>query len=67
MHQITIIGTSDTQYESPRASSHTLDPYTRVLETQSDEVERHKRPRRQSQPKDTYNPSLIKTMFDQRR
>jgi hypothetical protein len=39
---------SSTQSEPPHASSyHTLDPSTQVLETQSDEVERHERPYRQ--------------------
>jgi hypothetical protein len=36
------VGTSSTQYEPPCVSSYRiLDPFTQVLETQSDEIERH--------------------------
>jgi hypothetical protein len=46
------VSTSGTQYDPPRVSSyHTLGPSTQVPETQPDEVERHKRPRRQPDQK----------------
>jgi hypothetical protein len=52
---------------APRASSyHIPDSFIRVLDTQPDEVKRHEQPRRQTRSRDTYSPSLIKRMFDQR-
>jgi hypothetical protein len=60
-------GTSDTQYDAPRASSYdTPGPSTRVPETQALPDARHERPRREIRPRDTYNPSLIRRMFRRR-
>jgi hypothetical protein len=60
-------GTSDTQYDSPRASSYdTPGPPTRVPETQAPSDARHERPRREIRPSDTYSPSLIRRMFRRR-
>jgi hypothetical protein len=57
-------GTSDTQYEAPRASSYdTPSPSTRVPETQAPADARHERARREIRPRDTYNPSLIRRIF----
>jgi hypothetical protein len=57
-------GTFGIQYETSRASSYdTFGPSTRVSETQVPVDARHKRSHRETQPKDTYNPSLIRRIF----
>jgi hypothetical protein len=62
------VSTSDIQYEVSRASFHdTLGPSTRVSETQPHEVRRHEWSHHQTRPRDTYNPTLIMRIFDQRR
>jgi hypothetical protein len=60
-------GTSDTQYDAPRASSYdTPGPSTRVPETQAPLDARHERPCREIRPRDTYSLSLIRRMFRRR-
>jgi hypothetical protein len=70
MSQMTLdpgVGTSGTQYEAPCASLYdTPGPSTRVPETQASADARHKRPRHEIRPRDTYSLSLIRRMFRRR-
>jgi hypothetical protein len=60
-------GTTSTQYTTHRASSYdTSGPSTRVSETQALVDARYKLPRREIQPKDTFNLSHIRRIFAQR-
>jgi hypothetical protein len=60
-------GTFGTQYDALRASSYdTPSMSTRMPETQALPDARHKRPRREIRPRDTYSLSLIRRMFRRR-
>jgi hypothetical protein len=70
MSQMTLdlsVGTSDTQYEAPRASPYDIpDPFTQVPETQAPSDVRHKCQRHEIWLRDTYITSLIRRIFRQR-
>jgi hypothetical protein len=60
-------GTSDIQYEVPRASSYDIPgPSTRVPETQTSADARYERPRHEIRPRDAYSMSLIRRIFRRR-